>query len=726
MATYWQTRAIEEEARQHELTKEEMKKIEEIYDETIMNLDKDVNYWLTKFANVEGISLADAKEKLSKGELDKFKMQLKDYIEAGERLELDGSMINDMKKASSLYHIDRLEAMKIQAKYHVSTLGKRESTTMEEFLKKNYKESYYRGAFDIQQGAGFGSKIYALNPDLVESVVKKPWTMDGHNFSSRVWSDKDALLNKLQSTLTQTFIKGDNVTKVAEEFAKHMETSKSNAIRILRTEANASQSKARKSVYEDLDVEEYEIVATLDTRTSKVCQELDGKKFKAKDYEVGVTANPFHPYCRTTTAPFFEDDEDSQRAAKDDGGKTYEVPADMKYEKWKDKQVVDKEENIANTRKTNNPVNTKNLLPMDELSDNWYKGLNGKEKEEIFTYTKGDTPNAILRGNTDHVPEEYLPYVLEETKATTDVLDGAIDKFNLDRDVKVYRTVNADFYREFGISLEDIYSDSKYWGDENGKVDAYYDIFKEYTEKGYVSTSLNIDEPFRLNPEAHTLFEIDVPAGSRGVYIGNNSAVKGQKEFLLARDTKFSVYEVKAEPVKYIDDYGIEQTQHVIRVKAKVVSKEINKAVGKLEKVGYNEVIKEIESFEKSILKDKFESAKVITPNGDIFELIGDARNVDPTELGIDLTGAYITHNHPEGLHDFGFSNDDFAFFTANNLKLLRAVDEKYIHELTTDLFEMEFEDIDINDFSNYQLIKQLEKSKSTGLRYRRLLNDKR
>ena len=40
-----------------------------------------------------------------------------------------------------------------------------------------------------------------------------------------------------------------------------METSKSNAIRILRTEANAAQSKARKSVYDDLDIEEYEIVA---------------------------------------------------------------------------------------------------------------------------------------------------------------------------------------------------------------------------------------------------------------------------------------------------------------------------------------------------------------------------------------------------------------------------------------------------------------------------------
>ena len=58
--------------------------------------------------------------------------------------------------------------------------------------------------------------------------------------------------------------------------------------------------------------------------------------------------------------------------------------------------------------------------------------------------------------------------------------------------------------------------------------------------------------------------------------------------------------------------------------------------------------------------------------------------------------------------------------------KILKAIDEKYSHELTTDLFKMDFEDININDFSNYQVIKQLEKSKSIGLRYRRLLNDKR
>mgnify|MGYP007045686703 FL=1 len=58
-------------------------------------------------------------------------------------------------------------------------------------------------------------------------------------------------------------------------------------------------------------------------------------------YEVGVTAPPMHPHCRSCTVPYFEDDiEDSKRAARNDEGKTYLVPADMTYSEWK-KTFVD-------------------------------------------------------------------------------------------------------------------------------------------------------------------------------------------------------------------------------------------------------------------------------------------------------------------------------------------------------------------------------------------------
>ena len=87
-----------------------------------------------------------------------------------------------------------------------------------------------------------------------------------------------------------------------------------------------------------MDVEEYEIVATLDSHTSSICQEQDGKVYKMNDYQPGVTAPPFHNYCRSTTVPHFNDDYDIKdtRAARDEKGNTYYVENDVKYKEWYD------------------------------------------------------------------------------------------------------------------------------------------------------------------------------------------------------------------------------------------------------------------------------------------------------------------------------------------------------------------------------------------------------
>ena len=86
-------------------------------------------------------------------------------------------------------------------------------------------------------------------------------------------------------------------------------------------------------------MEQYEILVTLDSYTSDICREMDGKVFSMKDFEPGVTAPPFHVWCRSTTVPYFEDDfaQVGERAARD--GKTYNVPADMTYEEWEEKYI---------------------------------------------------------------------------------------------------------------------------------------------------------------------------------------------------------------------------------------------------------------------------------------------------------------------------------------------------------------------------------------------------
>ena len=58
-----------------------------------------------------------------------------------------------------------------------------------------------------------------------------------------------------------------------------MNVSRSAAGRLIMTESAYFSSVAQKDMFNELDVEKYRIVATLDNRTSEICSELDGKVF---------------------------------------------------------------------------------------------------------------------------------------------------------------------------------------------------------------------------------------------------------------------------------------------------------------------------------------------------------------------------------------------------------------------------------------------------------------
>ena len=91
--------------------------------------------------------------------------------------------------------------------------------------------------------------------------------------------------------------------------------------------------------YKYLEVKKYEILGNLDESTCSVCGEMDGKVFKVKDWKTGVTAPPFHDFCRCTTTPHIPDDF-GERAARDKDGKTYYVSSNIKYTKWAKQQGI--------------------------------------------------------------------------------------------------------------------------------------------------------------------------------------------------------------------------------------------------------------------------------------------------------------------------------------------------------------------------------------------------
>ena len=343
---YWQNRFIEEEERLNKIAGDEFRRQQLEYERAIARMNKDIEVWYNRIAKNNDVSLAEAKKMLNDKELKEFRWTLDEYIKHGKENGIDKNWNKELENASARVHIERLEAMKLQVRGEIEKLYNGRESGFESYLKNLYKDQYNRTAFQIAKGTGVGTNIYSLNDKLVNTVIKKPWAPDGKNFSDRIWEDKDKLINTLHTEMTQAFIRGDSLEKLADKIAEKMKVSKANASRLVYTESAAYSSRARLKSYQDLGVEKYEIVATLDNRTSDICQDMDGKVFDLKDYEVGVTANPFHVRCRTTTAPYFDDMEGERAARNETTGETEYVPADITYKDWKEKYVSNNSEKV--------------------------------------------------------------------------------------------------------------------------------------------------------------------------------------------------------------------------------------------------------------------------------------------------------------------------------------------------------------------------------------------
>lgn len=340
-AEYWKQRFTQLEAAQNRKGAGAYLEIEKQYKAAQNELEAQIARWYQRFADSNGISLAQAKQWLKGQDLAEFKWDVKEYIKYGKENAINGAWMQELENASSKFHISRLEALQIQTQNSLETMFAQQMGTMKKALSDVYASGYYHTAYTVQQGFGLGWDIAGLDQAQIEKVLSKPWAVDGYNFSTRIWNSKTKLIGEVHNELSKNLLTGADPQKAIDSLAKKMGTSKSNAGRLVMTEQAYFSSAAQKDCFNDLDVEEYEIVATLDSHTSDICRSLDGKVFKMSDYKPGVTAPPFHVYCRSTTAPHFKDNFDAgERAARGADGKTYYVPDDATYSEWK-KAFVD-------------------------------------------------------------------------------------------------------------------------------------------------------------------------------------------------------------------------------------------------------------------------------------------------------------------------------------------------------------------------------------------------
>lgn len=359
---YWQERYEQLEKSAHSYSLSTYAQIEPAFTQAQMEIQKDIDAWYGRIAVNNNVTLQEAKKLLTADELAEFKWDVNKYIKYGKENAINHQWVKELENASAKYHINKLEALKIRTQQAVEKAFGNELDAVDSMARKVYSNSYYHSIFEMQKGFNIGREIATIDEKALEKIVTKPWAADGKNFSDRIWQSKAQLVNELHNQLTRTVLLGNKPDSAIKAISDKFNVSKSQAANLVMTEQAYFHSLATYDSFKSMGIKEYEFLATLDKKTTQMCRSMDGKHFPMSEYMPGATAPPLHPRCRSVTVPYFDDEysdlfnNGSMRAARNDDGKTYYVPADMTYRDWEKKSIVQKSKGLLKKNKKNDKI----------------------------------------------------------------------------------------------------------------------------------------------------------------------------------------------------------------------------------------------------------------------------------------------------------------------------------------------------------------------------------
>ncbi|MGL5569623.1 MAG: minor capsid protein [Cetobacterium sp.] len=338
-AKYWEDREVQVlKGQMKDLNKLE-KMLKKEYDKALKEINASIAQLFIRYMEQNELSYSEASKLLSSKEYKEWKYDLNTYIKLIEDTG-DPQVLLELNTLAMKSRISRLEELFYQVDKQVNNLYNEFHKEISTFLENSVKDSYYQSIYSVHKYLGYGSAFGLLDTDIVEDILKYPWC--GKNFSSTIWDNRDKLKKVLRSELTQMIIQGKGAKDVAKSFAAKMGTDFKNAQRVINTEHSYIMNEASFKSYKETGVEKYQFLATLDDKTSKICQKYDLEIIDLEKKKIGENFPPLHVNCRSTTIPYFPYEDGETRAARLPGGKTYSVPANVSYKTWYEEHVEGK------------------------------------------------------------------------------------------------------------------------------------------------------------------------------------------------------------------------------------------------------------------------------------------------------------------------------------------------------------------------------------------------
>ena len=227
------------------------------------------------------------------------------------------------------HRIGRLNDLDSKISDMCSRLANAEIGVDTEHLGDIIQSAYMQTVFDVTKGTDYRAAFDLIPESRVKAILSTNWS--GQMFSERVWDNTNALADGLKHDMLVGIMAGKSEQHMADDIMSRCGVGAFEARRLVRTETTCVANMAELYGYKELDIDEYEFSACLDSRTSDLCRELDGKVFKRNSAQAGVNLPPMHPFCRSTTLPVLPSEEDLDKELAELGD---EIGADVDFDEW--------------------------------------------------------------------------------------------------------------------------------------------------------------------------------------------------------------------------------------------------------------------------------------------------------------------------------------------------------------------------------------------------------
>lgn len=286
-SNYWKKREEENLRKNLKTEAEYAKEIERIYRGMMDDIQKDIDAFYGRYASKEGISISEAKKRVSKLDIEEYGRKAKRYV---KEKNFSKQANEEMRLYNLTMKVNRLELLKAQIGLELVSGFDELQQYFEQILTERSLEEFKRQA-------GILGDTVSDTAAITSASVIAGASFYNATFSDRIWMHQDLLKAELAKLLRTGLVQGRNPRELARQLRKVFNTSKYNAERLMRTEMARVQTEAQRQSYERNDFEKYKYIASHDMKACEICKALDGKAFDVSEMTPGENAPPMHPNC---------------------------------------------------------------------------------------------------------------------------------------------------------------------------------------------------------------------------------------------------------------------------------------------------------------------------------------------------------------------------------------------------------------------------------------------